>query len=449
MSIHAAEATHARYKKSVLPNGIRVVTEQVSHVRSVAIGVWVRVGSRDERPGLNGISHFVEHMVFKGTRHYRTGEIARSLESVGGFLNAFTSKEHTCFYARVLDQHVDRALHVLSDLVQYPLFSPRELEKEKNVVLEELKNLEDNPEELIFDHFDRLVFGNHPLGFPVIGQSESIASFDRTKLFDHVHRHYDPRSMVIAAAGNVDHDSFSRTAQSYFRLRADGRRNGALEPAPHRSITRREEHEKPISQAHVCMGTIGVGSRSRHRFPFLVLNTLLGDGMSSRLFQNIRERYGFAYNVYSFANILSDTGTFGIYVGTDAANIENSIELIHAEFAKLRSRPVSKAELRRTKEQLKGTTMLSLESMSSRLMRLVSGELAFGEYITPNSILRDIDAVNRDDILAMAQSLLDESKYSAVVYRPAEKTKEETHYSTNHPAALDCGRRTSRTSKRK
>lgn len=445
-----AETLLANYKKTVLPNGIRVVTEEISHVRSVALGVWLNVGSRDESHERSGISHFVEHMVFKGTRHYRTGQIARSLESVGGYLNAFTSKEHTCFYARVLDQHVERAIDVVSDLVQYPLFDPKELEKEKQVVLEELKNMEDEPDDLIYEYFDRSMFGDHPLGSSVIGRADSISSFDRRMLFEHFHRHYTPSQMVVAAAGNIDHNTMVKLVSD--RFHSTGSKNGfhRKKATGRRLAPRMEQHEKPIVQAHVCMGAVAYGSRSRYRFPLLVLNTLLGEGMSSRLFQNIRERYGFAYSVYSFANVLSDTGTFGVYVGTDSANIDRSIELIHRELQKLRAKPVSKAELQRTQEQLKGTMMLSLESMSSRMMRLGSGELIFGEYVTLDSILRNIGAVTQNDVFEVAGTVCDESKFSTVIFKPGEKTTQKSEYeSVLSLAAYKGNRRSVKTSKRK
>lgn len=419
-----------RYKKTVLPNGIRVVTEQIPHVRSVSIGFWFNVGSRDEDVRQSGISHFIEHMVFKGTKHYRAAQIARSLESVGGYLNAFTSKETTCFYAQILDQHVAKAIDVLSEMIQYPLFASTEVEKEKQVVLEELKNIEDDPDELIHDYFDRLIFGNHPLASPVIGRTETIMSFDRQMLVEYMREHYQPSAMVVAAAGNISHDQLLACVDEHVRRSTVNRRNGVkarpddvtgrLRVGHRRAFGSIEEHEKPISQAHICMGTLAFSMKSRFRYPLLVLNTLLGEGMSSRLFQNIREKYGFAYNVYSFANTLSDTGTFGVYIGTDKQNIGNSIELTHKELGKLREKPVSRAELQRTKEQLKGTMMLSLESTSSRMMRLGTTELCYGEYIALDSIIRNIDAVTQDHVHEVATRLFDEASLSTVIFKPSE-----------------------------
>jgi predicted Zn-dependent peptidase len=417
------ESLPANYKKTVLPNGIRIVTEEIPQVRSVALGVWLNVGSRDENVRNNGISHFVEHMVFKGTKRFRVSQIARSLESVGGFLNAFTSKEHTCFYARVLDKHVEKAVDVLSDLVQRPLFDPKELEKEKQVVLDELRSLEDDPDELIHDYFDRVTFGDHPLGYPVIGRADTIPTFDRAMLFEHLRRHYRRGTMVVAAAGNIRHDSLTDLVKTYFSSEPSHRRNGQQRDSGRlkKKGGKVIEYEKPISQAHVCLGTLGLSAKSRHRYALLVLNTLLGDGMSSRLFQNIREKYGFAYNIYSFANMLSDSGTFGVYIGTDGKSIQNSIELIYKELNKVKSNTVSKAELQRTKEQLKGSTVLSLESMSGRMMRLGSSELLFDDYVPIDSILHHIDEVTRDSIHDVAERLFDESKFSTVIFKPVDK----------------------------
>lgn len=423
ISLPAREILLSNYKKTVLPNGIRVVTEQVPHVRSVAIGIWLNVGSRHEDARTNGISHFVEHMVFKGTKRYNTSQIAQSLESVGGFLNAFTTKEHTCFYARAIDQHLERAVDVLSDLVQHPRFDAAELEKEKQVVLDELRSLEDDPDDLIHEYFDRMTFGSHPLGYPVIGRADTIPTFNRELLFDHLHRHYQTHQMVVAAAGNIRHSELVGLVERYFSAshRKNNRSSRRKVSLPHaRKNGKVVEYDKPISQAHVCTGTLGFSARSRHRYALLVLNTLLGDGMSSRLFQNIREKYGFAYNVYSFANMLSDTGTFGVYIGTDEKNIQNSLELIYKELNKVKLNTISNAELRRTKEQLKGSTVLNLESVSGRMMRLGSSELLFGEYFPVDSILRHIDEVTLDEVHEVTDRLLDPSRFSTVIFRPAD-----------------------------
>ncbi len=411
-------ASQSIYKKTVLPNGIRIVTEQIPYVRSVSIGIWVNVGSRDESEQNNGITHFVEHMVFKGTKRFNIQQIARSLESVGGYLNAFTSKEHTCFYARTLDEYMPRAVDVLSDLVQYPLYNKAEMEKEKFVVLEELKNIEDDPDDLIHDYLDRRVYHKHPLGFPVIGKVENIKNFSTDDLVEYSRKHYIPNRIVVAGAGNLKHEEVVELIEKYFRANKLKSGNIKRTPATKTNHSKRETFDRPISQAHVCLGTIGYSVKSRQRYPLLVLNTLLGEGMSSRLFQNIREKYGFAYSVYSFANLMSDTGNFGAYIGTDKNNIENSIELIQKELEKLRTKPVGSAELKRTKAQLKGTMMLSLESMSSRMMRLGSGEMYLGEFIPYDEVLRKIDAVDVEAMLETAKHLFKPENFSTIIFQP-------------------------------
>ncbi len=388
-------------------------------MRSVSVGVWIDVGSRDESASRNGISHFIEHMVFKGTANRSVKEIAQSLESVGGYMNAFTGKEHTCYYARVLDEFAELALDVLSDLAIHPTFPAKDIEKEKGVVIEELKNAEDDPDDIIHDYFDKALFGEHPLGFPVIGSEPNLRSFSRGDLVRHVKHHYVPGKMVLAAAGNISHERLVALADRYFgELKSSTRPKPTERHRPRSLKSLRKEYKKPIQQAHVCIGTQAWSIRSKHRYPLLVLNTLLGDGMSSRLFQNIREKYGFAYSVYSYATMMSDAGVFSAYIGTDKAHVSKSTDLILREFDKLRQRPVSKAELERTKAQLKGSMMLSLESIPNRMMRLGTSELYFQEFNTIDSILKHINDVSQDEIQEIAGILFREQALSKVIIQP-------------------------------
>jgi predicted Zn-dependent peptidase len=409
------------YQKTVLPNGIRIVTEEIPYVRSISVGVWVNVGSRDEDEHTNGISHFLEHMVFKGTKHYGVLKIASSLESVGGYLNAFTTKEHTCFYARILDEHLPNAMDVLSDLVQYPLFHKSDLEKEKTVVLEEIKNIEDDPDDLIHDYFDRSLYQKHPLRFPIIGTEKNVSSFTKEGIEKYFNSHYVPSRMVIAAAGNLKHEELVKLVDKYFRgkTKISGERPSRKMPAVSRGST--EVFEKPITQAHICVGTLGYGVKNKQRYPLLVLNTILGEGMSSRLFQNIREKYGFAYSVYSFANLMSDTGNFGVYIGTDKDHIDRSVGLIRKELDKLVQKPVTSVEFRRAKAQVKGSMMLGLENTSSRMMRLGTGELFYGNFTAIDEILRKLNEVSIDEVHSVAKQLLKPARYSTVIFKPAGK----------------------------
>jgi len=409
------------YRKTILGSGIRVVSETIPYVRSVSVGVWANVGSRDEDEHRNGISHFLEHMVFKGTKNRSVKEIAQSLESVGGFMNAFTTKEQTCFYARVLDERLPKAIDVLSDLLQNATFDGQEMEREKTVVIEELKNGEDDPEDLIHDHFERILFPRHSLGYPIIGTEKNLRAFTRKDLFDHVQSHYGPSNMVVAAAGNVDHDNLVRLVNRAFHpARHSSNGHTRVRPRKRKAKPSTKEIRKPITQAHLCLGTVGYSIHHKDRYPLLVLNALLGDGMSSRLYQTIRERHGLAYSVYSFISFLSDTGVFGAYIGTDRNKVDDALKLIHRELKRLRDKPVSKAELDRTKSQIKGTMMLGLENMSGRMMRLGSSELNFGSFVPLDAVLARVDGVTSDRMQRVANDLFVEENFSTVFVRPSE-----------------------------
>ncbi|MBI5477124.1 MAG: insulinase family protein [Ignavibacteriales bacterium] len=406
-----------KFQKTVLSNGIRVVTEEIPYVRSVSVGVWIDVGSRDESKETNGITHFIEHMVFKGTKNYSNQQIARSLESVGGYLNAFTTKEHTCFYARILDEHIDRALDVIADLIQNPTFTEKEIEKEKLVVLEELKNIEDDPDDIIHDILDKNIYEKHPLGYPVIGTDENIKKFTRNLMLKHISKYFVPQRMVIAAAGNLKHEIFTSLVEKKFSLKMRKADRSVRDIPISSGLVKTEMIEKPINQAYVCIGTKASSIKSEHRYPLLLLNTLFGEGMSSRLFQNIREKYGFAYSIYSFVNLMSDTGIFGVYVGTDNKNISRSIDLIYKEMSKLRTREIGKSELNRTKAQMKGSLMLGLENMSNRMMRLGSSELYFGRYIAIDEVIEGVNAIKAHDVYNVSNLFLKKERFSTVIFQ--------------------------------
>lgn len=420
---HGALRTHhgetaSVIRRSVLPNGLRVITEQVPNIHSASIGVWINVGSRDESPGNNGIAHFLEHAVFKGTIHRRGPEIARSLESIGGYLNAFTGKEHTCFYARVMDEFTPLAVEVLADLVLNPTFPVRGVEKERLVILEELKDVEDTPDDVIFDYFERNLYQPYPLSLPVIGNAANVASFSRAGLLSFVDRHYTAGNMIVTAAGKIDHENFVSAVDKNFRSARPGKTKRRQSRKKYHRVGH-SEYVKPINQAHICFGRITDGIRSADRYPLIVLNTILGDGMSSRLYQKIREKRGAAYSVYSFINMLADTGSFGIYLETDKRNVSISMDLIHREFDILKNTPVSAKEIHRARAQIKGNIMLGLEGMSNRMMRLGTSELYFGSVQPVESIIREIDAVNPDRLLRFAGRILKEKEFSTVVIQPA------------------------------
>jgi predicted Zn-dependent peptidase len=356
-------------------------------------------------------------MVFKGTQKRSIKDIAQSLESVGGYLNAFTGKEHTCYYARALDEHLGLAMDVLADLLLGATFPADELEKEKSVVIEELRNAEDDPDDLIHDIMEKEVFRQHSLGRTVIGTEKNIRAFKRSDLIAFRARRYTPSNVVVAVAGHLQHDDVVAEVQRLL----GGMKDGSAEsqrPKPKAPQQSNVRLKKPIQQAHLCAGTLSYSVHRQERFPLLVMNTLLGDGMSSRLFQSVRERRGIAYSVYSYANPMTDTGTFGVYAGLDRANIDRTLDLVWKELDSLRRKAVPLTELRRTKDQLKGSMMLSLESIPNRMMRLGGSELSLGKLPSLDTVLESIDAVTQDDVLRIANDILQPERFSTVILEP-------------------------------
>lgn len=413
------DRTYPYFQKTMLENGVRVISETIPSVRSVAVGVWISTGSRDETEETAGICHFIEHMVFKGTAKRRMHQIARRLESVGGFLNAFTSKEYTCFYARALDEHLGRAIDTLCDLILQPSFPDKEMEKEKEVVLEEMKMYDDTPEEVIFDRFESVVYKDHSLGRPILGYPGTVLSFSRDQLLAFMDAHYTPNQIVLSVAGNVEHETVVKEAEKAFAV--SRRRPKAWGREPVNGYTPQEVVEaRPIQQAHLILGARGVDINSPMRSAWTVLNTILGGGMSSRLNQNIREKYGYCYNIYSFLNMHSDTGDIGVYMGTDASRITRARKLIMRELEKLTNKPVSIGALNQAKNQVKGSIMLGLESMSNRMMRIGRQELLFGQYFTLDRVLEELDAVTVADVLRTAQECFQSDHFSTVVLLPQE-----------------------------
>ena len=415
----AAVAIPPSFTRTELPNGVRVVTEQIPSVRSVAVGVWVHAGSRDETVPENGITHFIEHMVFKGTERRRGYQINQRMESVGGYLNAFTTKEHTCFYARSLDEHLGRALDTVLDLVIHPTLPPREIEKEKDVVVEEIKMYEDNPEDHIFDHYEALIYPEHPLGRPIIGTPETVRSFDRPDLESYLDRHYVPNRLVVSVAGHVRHDDVVRQVErlltGFERDPHQLDRSPAIDYVPQDLVL-----EQPGQQAHLVVGTRCYGALDPRRTVVSLLNTVLGGGMSSRLNQNIREKYGYCYSIYSFANMMGDAGDFGVYIGTDPGKVDRARKLIARELTKLAEAAVSPRMLERAKQQLKGSIMLGLESMSNRMMRLGRVELTYERYFTLDEVMAEIDAVTAEDVRVAAEDLFVPERLSSVAFVPAD-----------------------------
>lgn len=413
------ERSFPDFERSTLDNGVRVVTETIPSVRSISVGAWIHSGSRDEASEESGISHFIEHMVFKGTSRRRMHQIAQRMESVGGYLNAFTAKEYTCYYARALDEHLARAIDTVCDLVLSPSFPEREVTKEKDVVIEEMRMYEDAPEELIFDRFDSVLYPDHPMGRPVIGVEDTIRSFSRPQLLAYLAEHYTLEHLVVAVAGNVSHRRVvSLVHRALEGLERAGERNGRA-PVPAHHADRLVE-ERNIQQAHLVLGTRAYDVYDDRRIALSVLNTIVGGGMSSRLNQNIRERYGYCYNIYSFTNQYSDTGDFGVYMGTDAGKVDRAQKLIFRELDRLASTKVSPRMLSQAISQVKGSIMLGLESMGSRMMRLGKQELYYGRYFTLDEILEQVGAVTRDDVISVAQEVFRPELFSRVILMPGK-----------------------------
>ncbi len=390
------------------------MTEKIPYVRSVSLGIWVEAGTRDETPEKNGLAHFLEHMVFKGTENRNAFEIADTLESLGGSLNAFTSKELTSYYAHVLDEHVGIAMDVLSDLILHPLFDPEDIKKEKNVVIEEIRDMEDTPDDLIFEYFFRDLFHPHPLSFSTLGQKEIVRNLTRNDLLEFLKSEYTANRIIVAAAGNVEHAQVVDLAATYFsNLPSGGKRDLGKLPEPGANI-----HFWPgnAQQTHMCLGCQTVPYNHPKRHSLLLLNTILGGGMSSRLFQLLREKYALAYSVFSFADFYLDTGVFGVYIGTDESKIDKTIDLILQEFEKL---PRDKfEEIEKKKSELKGNLLLGLESTSNRMSRLAKMEIYFNEFHTLDDVIHSIEGVTVQDVLSTAEEFLNRERLVETIMKP-------------------------------
>jgi predicted Zn-dependent peptidase len=399
---------------TTLPNGVRVISEPMPHVRSVSVGLWVGIGSRRESPEQNGLSHFIEHMVFKGTSKRSAEDIARSVDSIGGNLDAFTSKELVCFNTKVLDEHLALSFDVLSDLVLNPLFREDDMVKEKGVILEELKMDEDNPDYLVHEIFSSNFWKDHPLGKPILGTRETVKRFDRAMMEGYYRDAYSPANLVITAAGNLTHKRLADLAGDYFSdLKPRSPMPAERAPQTHARIALR--NKKSLEQVHVCLGVPSYPVPHEDRFTCYVMNTLLGGGMSSRLFQNIRERQGLAYAVFSELNPYRDTGCLSVYAGTSIESVRQVIESILREFQQLKQERITDEELRRAKDHLKGSLMLSLESTSSRMSNLARQEMYFHRFFTLDELVESIEAVTADDVQRIAQTFFDQKHIGLTV----------------------------------
>jgi len=387
---------------STLPNGIQIISERMDHVRSVSLGIWIGTGSRMETAEENGISHFIEHMVFKGTKNRSAEEIARSVDSIGGGLDAFTAKEMVSYNTKVLDEHLPLAFDVLSDLVLNPLFREDDIAKEKGVILEELKMEVDNPEYLLHEIFTSNFWKDHPLGKPILGTKDTVQRFHHEMLHQYYRRIYSPSNILITAAGHLEHERLVQlAARSFESLPVNGSLAADRAPVPHSRLVFR--NKTSLEQTHLYMGVPSYPLPHEARFACYVLNTVLGGGMSSRLFQNIRERQGLAYAVYSELSMYRDTGCLAIYAGTSVESARQVVDSIIKEFRILKEEPVPEEELRRAKDHLKGSFMLGLESTSSRMVNLARQEMYFKRFFSLDEMIDSIESVSAGDVQRIAR----------------------------------------------
>src|SRR5271156_6723827 len=401
-------------RRQVLPHGLTVITERMEHIRSASIGIWLETGSRDETPQSNGISHFIEHMVFKGTRHRTAEEIARQVDSIGGNMDAFTAKECICFNVKVLDEHLPVALEILSDLVLHPVFDPNDITRERGVILEEIKMDEDNPDYLVHEIFTQNFWKDHPLGKPILGTKETVRRFEQDILFDYYGKRFSGKNMVFSAAGNLEHDEFVDLVARRFDHMVPNT-DDLAETAPRTVSKIVLRNKKALEQVQLCLGVPSPPIAHDLRYVTLLLNTVLGGGMSSRLFQTVREEHGLAYSIFSDLNPYRDTGSLCVYAGTSSAHCMEVIELIMCEFRRLKSEALPEDELRRSKDQLKGNIILGLESSMSRMSNLARQEMYFEHFFGVEEIMDKVENVTSEQVMDMANTLFDPDKVAVTL----------------------------------
>ena len=412
-----------RFKKSVLKNGIRVVSEFHPESRAVAMGIWVDVGTRDEPSGQVGISHLLEHMVFKGTKSRTSYQIARSLEALGGELNAFTSRENTCFHALVLKDHWGEALDVLTDLVCHMKFNKKDFMLEKGVILQEISMAEESPEEFVFDHFFEHCYGSHPLGRSILGNLKTIAHMKMSEVYSHYKNTYQGSNIIVSVAGNIDHEELVRKAEQLLagkKKNKPTRRNGKPRWKAHRWIK-----EKETEQVHFLIGLPFPSFESSDRFAGVILNTALGGGMTSRLYQSIRERKGLSYATYSTMNTFVDAGVLNIYAGVEPDKVELLAELVAHEFSKLKKQGLKKSEIENYKTQVVGSLLLGADDVDNRMNSIAINEYIFEKYRSPETVVSEVQAITADDIHEFIDKWIRPEKIAGVLMGPGLSQKED------------------------
>jgi len=403
------------YYLTTLPKGTKIVSEFIPYVKSFTIGFWFNVGARDENIHNNGISHFIEHMLFKGTKKRTAKMIAEEIESYGGYLNAFTSKEHTCYYSKGLTENLGRTFNVLADLIQNPVFKGHHIKKEAGVVIDELKDLDDNPEELLYDKFEEIIFRGNKLSLPVIGREGNIRKFNSDALFKFHSNNYNNDGLLIVASGNVRHDELIKLAEKYITDSNEKKRR-----IREQFQTKKVEDifiEKDVQQVHTIIGRATFGYNDKRRIPVRFISALLGEGSSSRLFLAVREKLGITYQINSFLNSYNDASSFGVYFSTNQNQYAKVIEIIYKEFKKLKETLISEKELKKVKEYLKGGLLLSLESTTNRMMRIANSILYYNKVVSLDEYLKKIDKISAEDVKKTANELLTESKLIKVILK--------------------------------
>ena len=388
------------HRKTVLNNGVRIVSERLPHLRSVSLGIWVNTGSRDEAPLENGVSHFIEHMSFKGTRNRSAFEIAKDLDAIGGLSNAFTGKENTCFYGKVLDRHFPLLADILSDIFVHPTFQPEDMEREREVIFQEISMVEDTPDDYLHVLFQSLFWPDHPIGRSVLGSAETVARMDREMIREYIRKFYVPERVLVVAAGNVDHDKMVEYFRPVFEVDRDFSGDNSPRSQPLTSGGVLVKH-KALEQVHLCLGSDAPNQMDESRFACALLNTILGGNMSSRLFQEIRENQGLAYSVYSFFSPYADAGLFGVYAATDARNMNSVLEITQNEIRKLGRGELTRDDLAAAKENVIGGMYLASESADSQMMRAAKNEFVFGRQVAYEEVVADIERVSVDHVVEM------------------------------------------------
>ncbi len=411
------------FQKSTLSNGVRVLTERLPASRAVSVGIWVATGSRDEPGEFSGISHFIEHMIFKGTETRSALDIAKTFDRLGGFSNAFTSKETTCFHAKVLDSHLDIVLDLLADIFLNSTFDPLEVERERQVILQEISMIEDSPDELVHEFFNSRFWQGNPVERSILGTPETVSKITSPHLRSHMDRFATAPRVLVSAAGNIDHQGFCKKIEALFSGLSSGDPSGTRRPPKCNFDCFFKE--KDLEQTHIMVGLNGPSSVDPDRYPTLLMNVILGGSMSSRLFQEIREKRGLAYAVYSFVSTLQDAGFLGIYAGVAPENTCKVLELIRREMERLASEEVSEAELAAAKDNIKGGILLSADNTDARMTRIARNEIDLGKYVSYDHIVEKIEGIDACQIAACAKKYLDQGMAAALLGPLPEKEREK------------------------